>query len=278
MQIIIMCKINQVNDKNVKLSINYFYTQRTMLYIIGTGLNDYRDISLRSIEILKKCDKIYLEHYTCILNTDLEEIVGQKVIIANRKLVEETDLIVLEAKEKEVAFLVVGTPLFATTHIDILERAKSYGVSTKVIHNVSIASVKGCFGLYSYNFGRCVSICYFEENWKPLSFYDNILTNYKNGMHTLCLLDIKTDENRFMSGNEAINQLLYAEKEKEQNLFTLKTKLFVVCRFATDEEAVFYGTAEELLKKDFGKPLHSLIIPGPLSIIEKEFIEKMFLN
>jgi len=27
---------------------------------------------------------------------------------------------------------------------------------------------------------------------------------------------------------------------------------------------------------DFGAPLHSLIIPAPLSIIEAEFIEKMF--
>ncbi|KAM0681783.1 hypothetical protein GINT2_000300 [Glugoides intestinalis] len=250
-----------------------------MLYIIGTGLNNYKDISLRSLEILKEADKIYQECYTCIQLgnfTDLESLIGKKIIMADRKMVEETNQIVEDAKTLKIVFLVAGSPFFATTHTDIFLRAKERGVETKVIHNVSILNVKGCYGLYSYHFGKTVSIPYFTETNKPISFYDNICSNNAINLHTLCLLDIKTDENRFMTANEAIKQVLYADEQTNRGMFTLETKLFAVCRFATDEEAVYYDTARNLLEINFGKPLHSLIIPAKLSCIEEEFIGTLF--
>lgn len=252
-----------------------------MLYIIGTGLNDYRDISLRTVDILKKADLIYQECYTCIQLgkfDELEKIIEKPIIMANRKMVEETNEIVDNAKDKTVVFLVAGTPFFATTHSDIHIRALERGVKVETIHNVSILNVKGCYGLYSYNFGKTVSIPYFTPKIKYTSFYDNIYNNYINNMHTLCLLDIKTDENRFMTANEAIEHMLESESITKKGFFSLQTKLFAICRFATDEELVCYDTAENLLKKDFGKPLHSLIVPAKLSFIEEEFIEALFKN
>ena len=251
-----------------------------MLYIIGTGLNSSKDISIRSLEILKNCSKIYQECYTCIQNTnfeDIEKLIDKKIILANRKLVEEEFQIVERAKNEDVAFLVAGTPFFATTHVDLVTRAKEIGVTVKTIHNVSIVNVFGCYGLYSYNFGRTVSVCYFTESWKPCSFYDNIMTNYKNNLHTLCLLDIKTDENRFMRADEALKQMMYADKECNYNVIKKDTKVFVVCRFSTDEESVFYDTIENLIERgeEFGKPLHSIIFPAKLSIVEKEFVEEL---
>ncbi|KAI5172253.1 diphthine methyl ester synthase [Pancytospora epiphaga] len=250
-----------------------------MLYVIGTGLNDCRDISLRSLEILKKADKVFQECYTCIQAADfklIEDLIGKKIIMANRCLVEEKDDIVKSAKSCDVVFLVAGTPLFATTHTDLLERARDAGIEVKVIHNTSILNVKGCFGLYSYNFGRTISIPFFTDTWRPMSFFDYIEVNWKNGLHTLCLLDIKTDENRYMSVNVAISQLLECEESRKYGILTPQTKLFAICRFSTDTEHVAYGTAEELLKGEYGDPLHSLIIPAPLSCIEQEFIDKMF--
>ena len=38
-----------------------------MLYIIGLGLCDEKDITLKGLEAIKKSKKIYLEHYTSIL-------------------------------------------------------------------------------------------------------------------------------------------------------------------------------------------------------------------
>lgn len=250
-----------------------------MLYIIGTGLNNCEDISLRTIKILKEADLIFQECYTCIQNSDfkeIEDLIGKKIIMADRKMVEELNIIVDEAKTKKVAFLVAGTPFFATTHTDLFLRAKERDVETHVIHNVSILNVKGCYGLYSYAFGRTISIPYFTEKIKAVSFYDNIYNNYVNNLHTLCLLDIKTDENRFMTANEAIEHVLYAEEQTKKGFFTKDTKLFAICRFATSEELICYDTAENLLKMNFGKPLHSLIIPAKLSFIEEEHIDLIF--
>lgn len=250
-----------------------------MLYIIGTGLNDCRDISLRSLDILRRVDKIYQECYTCIQLAgfeDIEKLIGKSITLASRRMVEETDEIVKEATNHDVAFLVAGTPFFATTHTDLYLRARKQGVETKIIHNTSIMNVKGCYGLYSYHFGKTVSIPYYTEKVKPTSFYDNICNNYANGLHTLCLLDIKTDESRFMTANEAIEQILYAEEHSRQGLFTQDTKLFVVCRFATDRELVVYDLARNLLVMDFGEPLHSLIIPAKLTFIEEEFVGELF--
>lgn len=59
-----------------------------------------------------------------------------------------------EAKNNEVCLLVVGDPFGATTHIDILLRAKEKGVQCQVIHNASIMNAVGCCGLQLYSFGK----------------------------------------------------------------------------------------------------------------------------
>ena len=62
-----------------------------MLYIIGIGLFDEKDITVRGLEAIKSCDLIFLEHYTAILQVDtnkIEELYGKKVIVADRDLVE----------------------------------------------------------------------------------------------------------------------------------------------------------------------------------------------
>jgi len=41
-----------------------------MLYIIGLGLGDEQDITLKGLEKIRKCDKVYLESYTSILGVD----------------------------------------------------------------------------------------------------------------------------------------------------------------------------------------------------------------
>ena len=181
-----------------------------MLYLIGTGLTE-EDISLRSLEILKRCKKIYLETYTAKLNLEkIQKCLNLKIEPAFRNFVEKSEIFIEEAKNDDIALLVVGTPFFATTHTEIIIQAKNNGVITKVIHNSSILNIYGSCGLYSYSFGRTVSIPFFEPNWKPTSFYNYILENKKINLHTLCLLDIRVDEEteRFMTADIAINQLL----------------------------------------------------------------------
>ena len=48
--------------------------QSKMLYFIGLGLGDAKDITVRGLEIVKRCEKVFLEHYTSILTVGQEEL------------------------------------------------------------------------------------------------------------------------------------------------------------------------------------------------------------
>jgi diphthine synthase len=82
----------------------------------------------------------------------------------------------------------------ATTHTDLLLRARELSIPSTVIHNASIMNAMGACGLQLYNFGQTVSLVFFTDTWKPDSFYDRVKENWERGMHTLVLLDIKVRE------------------------------------------------------------------------------------
>ena len=42
-----------------------------VFYIIGLGLGDEKDISVKGLETIRNCDAVYLEHYTSILGVDV---------------------------------------------------------------------------------------------------------------------------------------------------------------------------------------------------------------
>lgn len=46
-----------------------------MFFIIGLGLGDCKDISVKGLEIIKKCERVYLEAYTSILTVGTESLV-----------------------------------------------------------------------------------------------------------------------------------------------------------------------------------------------------------
>jgi diphthine methyl ester synthase len=47
-----------------------------MLYVIGLGLGDVKDVTVKGLEIIKRCELIYLEAYTSILTCGQEEMVS----------------------------------------------------------------------------------------------------------------------------------------------------------------------------------------------------------
>lgn len=51
-----------------------------MLYLVGLGLADERDITLKGLEIVKKADRVYLEAYTSILLVDKEKLVRSSLL------------------------------------------------------------------------------------------------------------------------------------------------------------------------------------------------------
>lgn len=207
-----------------------------MLYLIGLGLGDAKDVTVKGLEVIKRAEKVFLEAYTSILTAgkeELEAFYGREVLLADRDLVEQdSDAMLNDAGDKDVAFLVVGDPLGATTHTDLIIRAKERGIQYRVIHNASILNAVGCCGLQLYNYGETVSICMWNDGWEPDSFLDKILANLRNGLHTLCLLDIKMKEQtvenmmrgrkiyeppRFLNANDAIQQILQALVKRKNN-------------------------------------------------------------
>jgi len=80
----------------------------------------------------------------------------------------------------------------ATTHIDLVLRAREMGIPVTTIHNTSIINAVGVCGLQLYNFGQTISIPFFTDTWRPDSFYDRIKENRTIGLHTLCLLGEST--------------------------------------------------------------------------------------
>jgi len=207
-----------------------------MLYLIGVGLGDERDITVRGLDAVRSSDKVYLEYYTSILGVNhskLEEFYGKSIVLADRNFVEEQadEMLLDAAKFETISFLVVGDPFGATTHCDLMLRARKIGVVTEVIHNASIMNAIGCCGLQLYSFGEAVSLVFFTESWKPNSFYSKISKNLHHGLHTLLLLDIKVKEPnmemlargktvfeapRFMTIAQAIDQLLEIENELQE--------------------------------------------------------------
>ncbi len=250
------------------------FSKNMTLYMIGIGLNDEKDITVKGLEAVKRCKKAFLEAYTSALQipvAKLEEYYGKKIIKADRNLVEKkADDILDPAKEEDVAFLVIGDVFGATTHTDLFLRAKEKEIAVRVINNTSILNAIGIIGLELYKFGKTTSIPYPEANFRPQSAYDAIKLNRASGLHTLALLDIKPDKK--MKVSEAIQVLLDIESERKEKIFTEKTKLLGCARIGGDF-MIKYGTAKELKKLDFGNPLHCLVIPGELHFIEEEMLE-----
>ncbi len=241
------------------------------LYFIGLGLGDERDITVKGLEAIKKADKVYLESYTSKLvkssKEDLEKFYGKKIITADRELVEKRaeDTILKYAKDKDVAFLVIGDTFSATTHIDLKIRADELGIKTEMISNTSILNAVGITGLDLYKFGRTTTIPFDNKNVK--SPYDVVKNNLKNNLHTLVLLDLDPASDKYMTVNEAVEYLLREGMPKDQ--------LCVGCGGIGSEDAIIKaGKAKDIVKKKFKKFPQCLIIPSKLHFMEEEALKK----
>ncbi|KAL6295587.1 hypothetical protein ACE6H2_003729 [Prunus campanulata] len=268
-----------------------------MLYIVGLGLGDEKDITLRGLEAVKKCDQIFIEAYTSLLSfglssdglSTLENLYGKPVTLADRETVEEkADQILSAAAASDVAFLVVGDPFGATTHTDLVVRAKKLGIDVKVVHNASVMNAVGICGLQLYHYGETVSIPFFTETWRPDSFYEKIQKNRGLGLHTLCLLDIRVKEPtleslcggrkqyeppRYMSINTAIEQLLEVEDNRGESAYDENTMCVGLARLGSEDQKIVSGTMKELQSVDFGAPLHCLVIVGKTHPVEEEMLD-----
>ncbi|KAF7558400.1 hypothetical protein G7046_g5762 [Stylonectria norvegica] len=254
-----------------------------MLYLVGLGLSDETDITVKGLEVVKKASRVYLEAYTSILLVDqavLESYYGRSITVADREMVESnSDEILRNAENEDVAFLVVGDPFGATTHTDLVLRARELSIPVRTVPNASILSGIGACGLQLYNFGQTVSMVFFTDTWKPASFYDRIKENRSIGLHTLVLVDIKVKEQsmenmargrliyeppRYMTVGQCAQQMLEIEDERKEGVYTKDSLAIGAARVGGNTEKFVSGTLEELCSADeeLGPPLHSLVLLG----------------
>jgi diphthine synthase len=229
-----------------------------------------------------------------------------------------SDEILNDAQNVDVAFLVVGDPfgqvvLFwkrsktdaddtyrATTHTDLVLRARELKIPISTIPNASIMSAIGATGLQLYNFGQTVSMVFFTDTWKPASFYDRIRENRDIGLHTLVLLDIKVKEQslenmargrmiyeppRYMTVGQCAQQMLEIEESKtadgEGGVYNEESLAVGAARVGGKTEKFVSGTLKQLCLADekLGGPLHSLVLLGRRTHeLESDFVREFAVD
>ena len=246
------------------------------IVFVGLGLHDELGISLRGLEEVKTADKVFIELYTSFMPNfsikRFEELSGKRVQkISRRELEEENGKIVIEAAKRGKAVLLVpGDPLIATTHVALRVYAERLGVKTRVVHGASIISaVMGLCGLHNYKFGKSVTIPFQNENPSETP-YEVIVKNKESGLHTLCLLDIKAEDKRYMRIREGLEVLLKIEEKRKRNVATMETLSVGVARAGSSNPTVKADFIKELLKYDFGEPPYSIVFPAALHFMEAE--------
>ncbi|MFH1452081.1 MAG: diphthine synthase [archaeon] len=232
------------------------------LNLIGLGMNK-NSITVEALEILKSCDEVYLENYTVNFPYKIEELESSlniKLIPLNREKVED-ESIIKEAKENEVALLVYGDALSATTHMQLILACKKEKIPYKIFNNASILTSIARTGLSPYKFGKTVSLPNWKEHTnKPTSFVKYFEENLSIGAHTLILTDIG------LEFKDAIAQLEVALKGYTPD------KIIVLEKAGTDSEKIYYGKYDEIKKKKIQMPF-CIIIPTTLNHIEEESLE-----
>ncbi len=237
-----------------------------MLYLIGLGLN-VDGISTYGLETMKRCKKVYLENYTVDFPYSIGELthfLDKKVEEADREKVESLE-IVDEASRKDVALLIYGSPLTATTHITLIEEAKKAGIRYKIIYNASIFDAVAETGLQLYKFGKVASMPGWKKSYKPTSFMKIVQQNKSMLAHSLILVDIG------LKFQDALEQLKIAAEKHD-----IKLDKIVVCQaLGTKKRRIIYKSMEDLEEYLAVQSPYCLIIPSKMHFVEKEVLNSM---
>ena len=253
-----------------------------MLFLIGMGLTN-KDMSLSAFDALAKSDEILVDPYTNYLTDEdleyLKEKVGKAPALLGRSDLEENaKLIIAKAKEKNIALLVSGDPLIATTHHTILDLAHKAGVKFTVYHAASIFSAAiGESGLDIYKFGPTTTITFWTEKYKPVSFIDVIKKNLDNDQHTLALFHYDYFEKRKMRLGEAIPLLHTADEIRKHGTMTAERKLLILGDVGKETQSIKYvafGKIDKAVLREFEGKLLVIIVPGKLNFAEEEALSK----
>jgi diphthine synthase len=243
------------------------------LVFVGLGLHDEKGITVKGLKETRSADAVFMETYTSRMPDfnmqHFEEMCGKTVQLIQRSDLEEDNgkIILAAARAGKAVFLVPGDPFIATTHVTLRIDAAKQGIATRIVHGISIVSaIVSLSGLHNYKFGKTVTVP-FADNFSETP-YNVIAQNKKVGLHTLCLLDLRAAENRYLTINEAVKSLLMVEAKRQLGILTLDTPALGIARAGSDKPTLKADFIKSLADFDFGEPPFSLIIPGDLHFME----------
>jgi len=241
-----------------------------MLTFVGLGLYDERSVTIAGRDAIRAADRVFAEFYTSRLpGTDIDGLEAYHDVtieVRDRAGVEQSPSPILEAAETgDAVFLTAGDAMIATTHVDLRLRAHDRGIDTRVIHGPTAqAAASGLTGLQNYRFGAATTVPFPASHageGVPDSVLETIAANRDRGLHTLAFLDIRAEEEAYLTASEAAGMLVDAGV----------TGLGVaVCRAGSPDPLVRADRLATLADQQFGAPLHLLVLPGSLHELEAD--------
>ena len=282
------------------------------LVLIGTGVGSPTQMSVAGVEYATKSEYRFLEGYTSVLGDTGQQLLETQVgtiEILMRGDIENPQRILELAKDELVSLLVVGDPLQATTHIDLLLRCHDEGIPYEVIHAASVTTlVSGGIGLQNYRFGRQVTLTFPVGDYLPTSPLEMLCESLYLGNHVLVLFDLDPtgsgDVNPVpMTPEQAVLTLeLMAQKLRHdlpphldegemaaddvrgrlkaravQELLSVPLRQWfgILCSdLGTIEKRLRRGSLGDISRLQGGE-IHCLVIPGELQGLEAEAVDKL---
>ena len=247
-----------------------------MLWFVGLGISGISELSDNTISVIKNADTVYLESFTSpISETEKEQLANMcdgEFKIAKRWLVEDGNEILENAKKREVVLISYGDPYIATTHLELKTRAVTDKIETKTIHSSSIvSSLIGEIGLQYYKVGKILTIM--NDPKSMITPYSTISNNLLSKMHSVILLEYNEDKSFFLAPQDALSLLLDAEKIQNRKIISLDTFAIIASRIGKSDQSITSGKISNLIKKEFGNPPHTIIIPGSLHFTESNAVK-----
>ena len=247
-----------------------------MLWFVGLGISGISELSDNTISVIKNADIVYLESFTSpiseIEKEQLANMCDGEFKIAKRWLVEDGNEILENAKKREVVLISYGDPYIATTHLELKTRAVTDKIETKTIHSSSIvSSLIGEIGLQYYKVGKILTVM--NDPKSMITPYNTISNNLLSKMHSVILLEYNEDKSFFLAPQDALSLLLDAEKIQNGKIISLDTFAIIASRIGKNDQSITSGKISNLIKKEFGNPPHTVIIPGSLHFTESNAVK-----
>ncbi|MCC7552687.1 diphthine synthase [Candidatus Micrarchaeota archaeon] len=247
-----------------------------MLYLVGLGLCDEKDISLKGLDALKNSDKIFVDYYTHIISEktieNIEKLINKKLIKLERAELEDERIILENSKTKNISLLVGGDPLIATTHISLILSCIKSEINYEIIHSSSIYSAAiGESGLQTYKFGKAVTLVFWEDKYKPISPYEIIYENKQIGLHSLVFIDLHGQKP--MNIQTACSVFRKMEHEIKKGLINDDFELIILSRLGYTDKKILFGKLKQIENKftEIKSPF-IIVVPGKLHFLEKEWL------